>query len=158
MAEVKKASQPLGIETGIAFIEGESAPLIPPGEYDLTFQYYETAKLWGGKSQKLVLWFEIASYGSHHGKRVARYYNVKRVKGVPRKSGDFAISRNCDFVREYASLFGIPNRIDRLPMTRFKGCLIRGTVRTVRRGYTQRAIPKDLHYSVVGELLAVKRL
>lgn len=145
---------------GQGFIDGEARPLIEPGMYDLSFRYYETVKLFGGKVSKLVIWFQIITQGKAFGIVMPRYYNVTKINGKPRRWGDFKIGRNSSFLREYVAVFGMPasNRLDRIPMTVFKNNIIRGRVKTVHKGYDARRIPKGLEYSVICELEKKKQL
>jgi len=106
----------------------------------------------------LVLWFSINTYGDHFGVLLPRYYNVKRLKGKVGKNGDFIVSANCDFIREYASLFTLPRRLDRIPMSTFYTKIFIGSVRTVITGFKQKPIPEQLQYSVIGSLDKVKQL
>jgi len=139
------------------FIDGEKPPCIKQGVYDLAFEYYETIMLYG-RAPKLVLWFRIATEGEFFGTRLPRYYNVKRIMGKPRKSGDFRVGWKADFIREYVNLFSMPQRIDRLAITVFKRHFIRGKVKTVTNDLKQRVIPEELQYSVIQELREVKKL
>ena len=145
---------------GSAQIDGDLSPLIKPQKYDLSFEYYETAKLFGGKAFKLVLWFKVITLGEYFDVRLPRYYNVKRIMGNPQKYGNFKIGAKCDFLREYANLFGLPvsGRLDRIPMSKFEGAIIEGKVRTVKHGINQHSIHEALQYSVIAELVKVKEI
>lgn len=145
---------------GQGFIDGEAKPLLKPGTYDLSFRYYETVKLFGGKVPKLVLWFQIITQGKAYGIVLPRYYNVTRIKDKPKRWGDFVVGRNSLFLREYVNLFCMPasSRLDRIPMTAFKNVIIRGRIKTVHKGYDARRIPKGLEYSVIAELEKKKKL
>jgi len=107
-----------------------------------------------GRAQKLVLWFTIIEMGEYFDvAQLARYYNISRLIGRPQKYGRFKVGFNSGFLREYATLFGIPLRLDRIPMSRFENCIIRGKVRTVTSGHDQRDIPLGLQYSVITNLV-----
>lgn len=141
---------------GCGRIDGEQRPLVKQQVYDLAFGYYETVKLFGGRSPKLVLWFRIVTPGEYFDVVLPRYYNVKRVIGTPAKNGDFKVGQNSGFLREYVTLFHMPHRADRIPMSVFPKHLYKGKVKTVVRGFNQRKIPKQLQYSVISELIEVK--
>lgn len=143
---------------GNASIEGELRPRVKQGVYELAFIHQETAKLFNGRAHKLVLWIRIVTQGESFGVLLPRYYNVKKLKGKVGKNGDFILSPNCNFVREYASLFPIPKRLDRIPMSVFKNRIFIGGVRTVVTGFKQAKIPEQLQYSVIGSLREVKQL
>ena len=143
---------------GYGSIEGDELPLVKQGIYKIVFVSYETAKLFNGKSLKLILWFRIVSEGEYFGIILPRYYNVKRIIGQPMKNGNFSITRNSNFVREYVDLFGLPHRLDRIPMTAFKNVIFKAATRTVTSGFNQKKIHKSLQYSVISELLEVHEL
>ncbi len=100
----------------------------------------------------MILWFSIAEAGDEFEKKVARHYNVTRIIGLPQKNGAFKVGVRSDFLREYATLFGMPGRLDRIPMSNFDNCFVKGKVKTVTTDRNQREIPKELHYSVIEEL------
>lgn len=135
-------------------IEGDRPILVEPGEYELIFQHHRTAFLFK-KAPKLCLYFKIVTPGKFNGIQLARWYNVKRISGKPRKGGAFTIGWHCDFLREYVTLFGVPNRIDRISTQRFKTVVVKGRVFTVTKDSSQRGIPDKLQYSIVKELLGV---
>ena len=150
--------QAIESNSGYAEIDGDERPLISPDTYDLAFVYYETIRLFGGRSEKLVLWFRIVSQCKYFETVLPRYYNVTSIKGKPSKYGDFKVGRNSSFLREYASLFDMPKRTDRIPMSVFNKYIFKGKVKIVTHGFNQQKIPKQLQYSVVSELLKVKEL
>ena len=139
-------------------IVGDKPPLIPSGKYDLSFQYYETLKLFGGRALKLVLWFRVVTQGEYFEVILPRYYNVTGIIGKPSKEGNFKVGWKSSFVREYAALFGLPRRLDRLSMSKYKNHIIEGHTHVVQQSTTHRSIPKDVQYSVIDELIRVKRL
>src|SRR5665213_736967 len=120
-------------------IEGERPALVTPRVYDLKFEYFETARMFG-RALKLILWFSIAETGDDFQKTVARYYNITRIIGTPQRDGAFKVGFRSDFLREYATLFGMPLRLDRIPMSNFKGCFVTGKVKTVTTGRNQQEI------------------
>lgn len=142
---------------GFGSITGQARPLINPGEYDCAFKYYETVKLFAGRAPKIVLWFDVLTLGKAYGKTIPRYYNAK-IKGKPARSGLFSVGWNSSFMREYCGMFGMPTRLDRIPMSIFKKHIIRVKIKTVNWGYEGRKIPKVLTYSVIEQLLGVKEL
>ena len=140
-------------------IWGGELPLVPDGKYDLGFLDYFTALKYG-RSPKLVVRFKIIEMGDYFDVELSKYYNVNRLIGKPGRHGDFQVGRMSKFLREYVTLFPDQpiERIDRIPMSRFQNVIVRGSVRTVFHGSDQRKIPKPLQYSVVGDLIKVKRL
>lgn len=140
-------------------IWGEELPQIPEKVYDLGYVGFSTWMMMG-KSPKLVIRFKIVELGEHFGLILSKYYGVKRLIGKPKKSGKYQVGRNSNFVRDYLTLFPDQpaKRLDQIPMSRFHNVIIRGSVRTVTKGYNQRLIPKPLQYSVIGELLKIKNI
>jgi hypothetical protein len=136
-------------------LDGEPLRQIKPGDYELRFDHYETAVMFG-RAPKLVLWFTIISIGPYFDcVRLARFYNVRRLIGRPARYGGFKAGFHGEFIREYGRLFRVPTRLDRIPMTVFERHILIGRVRTVARGSNQREIPEGLRYSVVAELLRI---
>lgn len=141
-----------------AIVSGKAPPFVEPGTYELVLVDYETSRMFG-KAEKLAMRFRVISQGPAFGKELSRYYNVERIIGKPGKQGRFKVARHSNFVLEYVTLFeylGVPKRLDRFPMSAFKGVIIVGEVKTVSRNYNQRRLPTPLQYSVISELLKVK--
>ena len=127
--------------------------LVPPGIYVMKFLYGETRYL-HNRRPKLVLWFSIVDMGEFFGARVARYYNIKEIKGRPCKNGRFKAGAKSDFMREYFSVVTQPvQRRDRIPLTYLENYMIKVKVKTVEKSYDQSKIPKALQYSVVEKVL-----
>jgi hypothetical protein len=133
-------------------LDGVRPALIAPGEYDLLYLYHETGMLFAGKAPKLSLWFKVVTLGPFLDAKVARYYNVKRLLSKPGKRGRFAVGWHSELVLDYARLFGLPRRVDRLSLDGLKGVVVRGTVRTVRTNWKQKPMPECLTYSVIDSL------
>jgi hypothetical protein len=143
--------------SGYGALDGDRLPLILPGLYDFRFDYYETKVLFG-RAPKLVLWFTVVTFGDYFDRvRLPRYYNLAKLIEKPRKWGRFKVGYKSDFLREYATLFTTPPRLDRIPMTAFEKVTVTGKVRTVSTGSKQEVIPVGLQYSVIGQLVEVKK-
>lgn len=139
-------------------IEGGALPLVTPGEYQLRFDYWETAIMFG-RAPKLILTFTIISMGEYFDcVQLMRFHNVRRLIGKSQKYGRFQVGPRSDFVREYARLFPSPlKRLDRAPMSEFGKHIIVGRARTVRVGSNQEGLAEQVQYSVIGELLRTER-
>lgn len=139
-------------------LDGPTPVLVKPGTYDLRFDYYATAMMFG-RAPKVILHFTIIEMGCEYfdAVQLPRYYNVTKLAERPRKYGRFKVGFRSNFLRDYARLFGVPSRLDRIPMTAFERVIIRGRIRTVTEGSDQRVIPDGLQYSVIEELVGVKR-
>ena len=135
-------------------LDGERPALIPPGKYTLRFEFHETKFIFS--RPKLFLWFSVLDCGDYFGTKLARYYGARRLIGRSGKHARFAVGWKSDFLREYATLFGAPSRLDRIAMTPFEKVTMLGRVRTVEKGHDQRVIAEGLRYSVIEELLRVE--
>lgn len=143
-------------DSGYAAIDGERPTLVPPGTYDVSFCAFSTFILFG-RASKLNLQFKILTMGPYFEQRVSRYYNVTRIIGRPGINGRFKVGFSSDFIREYAKLFPVPNRLDRIPMSAFEKHIFTAKVRTVEKGSQQEEIPEGLRYSVISELIGIKQ-
>jgi hypothetical protein len=130
---------------------------IPPGEYDLRFVYHETRHMFR-HSPKVILWFDVITFGPHVGVRLARYYNAERLTGKSGRNGPFKVMPRSDLMREYVMLFNEKPRRDRIPMNRYEHAIIIGRVETVTKDSNQRIVPQLLHYSVIRELVRIKQI
>jgi hypothetical protein len=143
--------------SGYCVLDGAPPSLIVPGLYDFRFDYCET-KVMFGRAPKLVLWFTVVTFGDYFDRvRLPRYYGVSKLMEKPRKWGRFKAGYKSDFLREYVTLFPKPLRLDRMPMSAFEKVIVEGKVRTVSTGAKQEAIPAALQYSVIGQLVALKK-
>lgn len=138
-------------------IDGELRPLIKSGKYDAVFKGFKTVRMFNGRAEKLELLFDIITHGKYFGINIPRYYNVK-IKGKAQTEGCFKAPQSGNFLREYANLFGLPQRLDRIPMSKYKNKIFECSVKTVKTGYNQAKIHKQLQYSVIEELIKVKNL
>lgn len=139
----------------MAYIDDELPPKVRPGFHTVMLDSWSTALMFQGKAPKLICIFAIVSSGEDHGKRIPRYYNVKRIKGKPSVRGAFQATATGDFAREFYTLTNYGGRrLDRLPMTLLEGLTIRCEIETVTsaRG---REIPEPLQYSKISRLIKV---
>jgi hypothetical protein len=143
-------------DSGYAAIDGERPSLVPPGVYEVGFVAFSTFILFG-RASKLNLQFKVLTMGEHFEKRISRYYNVTRLIGRPGPCGRFKVGFCSDFAREYARLFPMPNRLDRIPMSAFEKHIFLANVRTVEKGAQQESIPDALRYSTISELISIKQ-
>lgn len=144
------------LDSGYTAIDGERPALVPPGTYDVSYCGFSTFILFG-RAAKLNLQFKIVTMGEHFEKRLQRYYNVSRLIGRPGQNGRFKVGFSSDFLRDYARLFPVPTRLDRIPMSSFEKHIFIAKVRTVEKGSTQEAIPDALRYSVISELIGIRQ-
>jgi hypothetical protein len=140
-----------------AVLDGEPLALVKPGEYQLRFDYFETAIMFN-HARKLVMAFTIITPGEYFDTvKLKRFYNCTRLLERPKKYGRFKVGRASAFVREYGRLFYSPNRLDRMPMSAFERHIIVGRARTVTETHNQKNIPDTQQYSVLEELLRIEQ-
>ena len=141
-------------------IVGEQPPLIKPGRYKLAYIRHETVMLYG-KAAKLVVWFRIVTFGPHFETILPRWYNVKYLVGKQGKNGRFKVGHKSDFLREYLNCFedqfAKKGRLDRIPVSNFKGVILKGEVRTVKRNSSGHNIHNLLKYSVNSRFIGAER-
>jgi hypothetical protein len=123
--------------------------------YDVAFTHYSTAVMFG-RAPKLALWFKVVTFGEYFDTPLPRYYNAAKIIGKPMMYGRFKVGFQSDFLREFVTLFGMPKRLDRIPMTGWEKHTFVAKVRTVEVGSKQRAIPDGLRYSVISEIMRIR--
>jgi hypothetical protein len=133
-------------------IDGECV-LVPPGEYELRYRYYET--LIYRRSPRLIVHLAIVAPDEYAGLPVERFYNVEKLTGPAKRYGDFVARRRGDLVREYRQIAGPTGRHDRLSFVAFKGQRIVGQIITVTTDHRRRELPEDEYYSKVDRLIRV---
>jgi hypothetical protein len=121
-------------------------------EYDVIFVRYWKGYLYGGVP-KLILVFKILSVGTYFGLHLNSCYNIK---GFTKRKEIITKGWHSSYVREYSHLFGKPMKLRDIILKPFKGKVFRCSVRTVKKDFKQRPLPKDLYYSVIDQLLEVK--
>lgn len=122
-------------------------PLLPEGEYRLTFDRYRIARRFN--RDVLELWFRVADFGEYHGAKLARYYAVR----ASEKRRNFTTRPGSDFVREYARVFARRPRFGTGALEAFERHLIVGRIGTVKTDHRQETLPPSLHYSSIRQLL-----
>lgn len=141
----------LNAERNSFYVEGW--PLIPPGEYLLSYQRYELAFMFN--TAKLFAHFKIAE-GEYQGTRLYGAYRVKSIKKKTKRGGQFTLSKTHKLFIQLAGLDDKAIRPDRPSLDMLKGCLIRGRVVTVKGPNPNKPRPEAAHYSRVDELLAIE--
>ena len=129
-------------------VDRERPPLIGEGEYEAVLAKRVLRHV--NSAKKLELRFRITSFGKAFGKTIPCFYNVK---SISIKKGTFRVGWKSRYVREYARLFPVPSNLKRFSTAPLKGRIVRLRVKTVTHDSRQQAIPDDLRYSVVAELL-----
>ena len=138
------------------YAQTEARALLPAGLYDVVFDRYYTWMMFG-RAPKLTLCFRVVTMGPHFEQPLQRHYNISKLIGRPGTNGRFKVGFCSDFLREFATLFGTPSRLDRIPMSSFCDHILVAKVRTVTKGSGQQAIQEGLQYSTVAELVRIKQ-
>lgn len=132
----------------------DAPPLLPEREFVVSYLHHETAFLF--RTAKVFVHFRIVEEGEYHGLRVYRAYRAHELIGRPRKWGRFKLRQSSELYRTFVRLSGTRERPDRVSLQRFKGTLIRASVRTVIHDAKQRPLPEALQYSVLDELVSME--
>jgi len=134
----------------------EAPALLVPGVYRLVYVHHQTVLAFG-RQPKVEITFSIADPGAM-GEQLRRFYRVNRLISKPKKNGTFKAGWHGELLHEFVTLFGErPERLDRIPLTRFRNRIVRGRVHTVTHTSKQRELPELLQYSVIDSLLSVEQ-
>ncbi len=134
----------MGLVSGVV---GDLIPIVPAGEYLVALDHYRTAMMFG-RQPKLIMGWRVVE-GERMGIVIPRFYNVRQLKSKPGNRGKFLIGRHSDYLHDYVRLHGRPDRLDRMPMTPWRNCILRAEVGTVTSGRGGRELPEPLQYSKV---------
>ena len=132
----------------------DDQPLLPPGEYELLYDNYETRIYW--RAPKVVVNFAVSQPELYEGTPISRYYNAAELVGGPKRFGRFKASRRSDLVREYRRVVGSVGRSDRISFVQLKGIRVLARIETVVTDSRGRPLSVDDQYSRVAELLGAK--
>lgn len=135
----------------VGSVAGNLLPCISPGDYLVALDHYKT-QLMFGRQPKLIMAFRVAD-GEHTGVLVPKFYNVRRLKSKAGRRGKFEVGRHSDYLYDFARLYGLPKRLDRLPMRPWYESLLKAKVVTVKRGRGGRELPVPLQYSKIDQFV-----
>ena len=138
-------------DTGLS-IDTDRPILIPEGEYDFMLTNIWKGYMYGGRAPKVFLTFRIMTEGPYYGQHLKRYYNVK---GFTKKNEIIPSGWTSNLVRDYGRLWGLPTKLKDIGVTRFKGKVIRGKVKTVKKDFKGKPLPESLWYSRIDELIKI---
>ena len=141
-----------GSAEGVVLVENYH-PYLPEGEYELRYFYHETAQQWGGP--KMIIHFAVIAPEDYAGIEIARYYNVRKLVGPPRKYGSCRAGGRCYLVLDLRKLCGKLERLDRLTPARLKGKRIRARLATVRKDGQGQPLDESGYYTKVDKLLGI---
>ena len=138
-------------DTG-ASIDTDRPILIPESEYDFLLTSIRKGYMYGGRAPKVFLTFRIVTEGSFYGQHLKRYYNVR---GFTKKNEIIPSGWSSYLVRDYGRLWSLPTKLKDIGVTRFKGKVIRGKVKTVKKDFKGKPLPESLWYSRIDELIKI---
>jgi len=130
-------------------IDTDRPILIPESEYDFLLTSIWKGYMYGGRAPKVFLTFRIMTEGPYYGQHLKRHYNVK---GFTKKNEVIPRGWTSYLVREYTVLFGLPRTLKDIGLTKFKGKVIRGKVRTVKKDFKGKALAEPNWHSCIDEL------
>lgn len=130
--------------------------LVQAGTYRLSYVEHRTVLAFG-RQPKVEVLFCVMEDGAM-GERLRRFYRVNRLISKPKRYGTFKAGFHGDLLREFVTLFDErPERLDRIPMSRFRDRIITGKVGTVTRSAQQQPLPDLLQYSVIERLVGIEQ-
>ena len=126
---------------------GDIPPLIPEGDYEVSYNGFDKKTLWAG-GERLFLFFKIQKTGPYFGDELFMACTVPP-KGKWRPSMKYWLN--------WVLVSGKrPTRADRLPVSVFRNKIFRARVRTVLRTSKKGMVrTREQQYSVIDELLEV---
>jgi len=134
----------------------EAPPLVAPGVYSVAYVKHETVLAFG-RQPKVAVTFCVVD-GPALGEHLRRFYRVRQLKSKPKRGGTFKAGWHGELLHEFVGLFNeMPERLDRIPMTRFRNRILRGRVKTVKQTSKQKELPELLQYSVIDSLVGVEQ-
>jgi len=131
------------------YIDADRPILIDEGEYDFILTKIWKGYMYKGRAPKVFLTFRIVTEGPYYGQHLKRHYNVK---GFTKKYEVIPRGWTSDLVREYTVLFRLPRTLKDIGLTKFKGKIIRGKVKTVKTNNRGKALAEPNWYSCIDEL------
>jgi len=130
-------------------IDTDRPILIPEGEYNFLLTSIWKGFMYKGRAPKVFLTFRIMTEGPYYGQHLKRYYNVN---GFTKKNEVIPRGWTSYLVREYTVLFGLPRTLKDIGLTKFKGKIIRGKVKTVKKDFKGKDLAEPNWHSCIDEL------
>jgi hypothetical protein len=126
--------------------------LVNAGHYDARLVDAETAVFFFGKSPRVILWFQITTFGPAFEAVLPAYYAAK-LNGKPRRNGKFTIGLKSRLARDLAAMLGRRPPLDYVPIDELVNTMFTINVVTVANDSTQHEIPNGARYSKVERVL-----
>lgn len=139
----ENGKSPLDLEFDCA---AGSPPIIPAGEYNVTFLRAEKKYLWG--HEKIFLHFQIMDFGEFQGVELYMACNA------PKKAKKGKLATSNKYYQAWVVAAGRrPDRYDRMSTKEFRGKVFLAKVRTVTKNSKNLPLPPLLQYSVIDDLI-----
>ena len=130
---------------------GKELERIPEGAYSVRYKSHATAKMFN--SGRLIVRFEVVS-GKYSGVQIENFYPVNLI-GEVGKGGGFSVTRRSFFFRDFVRATNhLPERLDRMPLSRLRGRTILARVKTVTKDHERDLLPECCQYSRISKLLS----
>jgi len=141
---------------GEIVLDDAISPLVPEGDYSMSYKYHETGKAFN--TPKVFVYFSIVEPGPYLGICLYRAFRVRGFIGKHGKNGRFKLGKRSELFLALCRLDERDSRLrpDRVSLQALRNTVIKASVRTVKTDYKQRRLPESLRYSVVDELLSVE--
>ena len=128
---------------------------VPPGRYTACVESAQTAILFGGRAQKVILTYRILDYGPCFEKRVRGYYAVRHIVGKPRRNGRYSIGPRSRLIRDTAHMIDGRPPTDHFPIEKASKTIVEIELRIVTTA-DGKDLASSMQYVVVDHV--VKRL
>lgn len=136
-------------------VEDDGPPLIPDGSYLVQYVHHETAIVFG--TAKVFVYFKILEPSQYFGVRLFRAFRAADLVGKSGRNGRFRLKKRSDLYLTLCWLYEEQNlRPDRVSLRYLKDVILQAKIRTVKKDYKQRALPKALYYSVIDEIQGIE--
>lgn len=165
MSAARKIAQfPSQKVKGECELVGNEYPLIPPGEYEAVFSYFETNPRFSRKTQdpeihaggKVYLWFDVDPYGNGglppgENRLLFLPYNAKAIKKPFGRNGNLQMGKRSKCFKDYQRLIGKAGST--LSPSAYAGKLWKVRVKTVERNEKQKKHKPEDRYSEIVEII-----
>ncbi len=128
--------------------------LVAAGRYEARLLDAETAVFFYGKSPRVVLWFQVVTFGQAFEAVLPAYY-AANIIGKPRRHGRFRIGLKSKLARDLAAMLGHRPPLNLVPIEDLLDLTFAVDVVTITRDSTQHDIPVGAQYSKVDRVLGV---
>jgi hypothetical protein len=134
-------------------IQGQEWTLVPDERYEVKFCHHETSNSAFG-ANKVYLHYSVIEPGPYFETKLIACYNARQLVGKPRKNGQFTLGKRSKLLSELIQLDPSAN-INNLSLERLKKVTLLVQTRTVTYDFRQRELPRQLHYSVVDQMISI---